>query len=155
MDRRRGSPQGGPLSFGTHRFGVEEVEFLLTPAEKRRTGRPAEPILRPDAHITCHGINPPQTITERTVRVSNQFLANSMLTIGRPTWLCAPASKTLTGTPGAPPAPMNHHYLCYDVKPTQRFRQRRVTIRNQFEKQDYIVIGPRLLCVPSTKKLLQ
>ena len=47
------------------------------------------------------------------------------------------------------------HYLCYDVKPTQRFRQRRVTIRNQFELQDYIVIGPRLLCVPSTKKLLQ
>ena len=54
-----------------------------------------------------------------------------------------------------PAPPQMDHYLCYDVRPTQRFRQRRVTIRNQFEKQDYIVIGPRLLCVPSTKKLLQ
>jgi len=54
------------------------------------------------------------------------------------------------------PAPAKlDHYLCYDVKPTQRFRQRRVTIRNQFEKQDYIVISPRLLCVPSTKRLLE
>jgi hypothetical protein len=46
------------------------------------------------------------------------------------------------------------HWLCYDVKPTGRFKQRRVTIQNQFERQNYVVIGPRMLCVPSTKKLL-
>jgi hypothetical protein len=54
----------------------------------------------------------------------------------------------------AAPASLDH-WLCYDVKPAGRFRQRRVAIRNQFEKMEYIVIGPRLLCVPSTKKLLQ
>ena len=54
----------------------------------------------------------------------------------------------------AAPASLDH-WLCYDVKPVGRFRQRRVAIRNQFERMEYIVIGPRLLCVPSTKKLLQ
>lgn len=53
----------------------------------------------------------------------------------------------------APPA--LDHWLCYDVKPTAPFRQRRVVIRNQFERQEYIVIAPRLLCVPSSKRLLQ
>jgi hypothetical protein len=47
------------------------------------------------------------------------------------------------------------HWLCYEVKQTQKFRPRRVEIRNQFENTQYIVIAPRLLCVPSSKKLLQ
>lgn len=54
----------------------------------------------------------------------------------------------------AAPAGLDH-WLCYDVKPRGKFRQRRVLITNQFERMEYIVINPRLLCVPSTKKLLQ
>ncbi len=138
--------------FGTQSHGVEEVEFLLTPAEKRRAGRPAEPILRPDAHLTCHGVNPPQTITERTVRVSNQFIASSTLTIGRPTWLCAPASKTLTGTPGAPPAPMNH-YLCYDVRTeSPSFRSETLTTVDQFGTRTARVDRTREYCNPVEKR---
>jgi hypothetical protein len=138
--------------FGTHRFGVEEVESLLTPAEKRRTGLPAEPILRPDAHLTCHGIHPPQTITERTATVSNQFYARSRLTLGRPVLLCAPASKTLTGTPGAPPAPMNH-YLCYDVRgESPSFRSETLTTVDQFGTRSARVDRTREFCNPVEKR---
>ena len=47
------------------------------------------------------------------------------------------------------------HWVCYDIKPIGKFKQRKVAIRNQFEKQEYVVISPRLICVPSTKRLLQ
>lgn len=47
------------------------------------------------------------------------------------------------------------HYLCYEVKQIQKFKKRRVAIRNQFEGVEYIVVGPKLLCVPSSKKLLE
>jgi hypothetical protein len=53
----------------------------------------------------------------------------------------------------APPA--LDHWLCYDVKPLKPFKQRRVAIRNQFEVNEYIVISPRLICVPSSKKLIE
>jgi len=46
------------------------------------------------------------------------------------------------------------HWVCYDIKPAGKFKQRKVVIRNQFEKQEYVVISPRLICVPSTKRLL-
>jgi hypothetical protein len=138
--------------FGTHRHGIEEVEFLLTPAEKRRTGRPAEPILRPDAHLACHGIHPPQTYPIRTAVVSNQFSTRSTLTLGRPVWLCAPASKTLTGTPGAPPAPMNH-YLCYDVRSeSPSFRSETLTTVDQFGTRTARVDRTREFCNPVEKR---
>jgi hypothetical protein len=138
--------------FGTHQHGIEEVEFLLTPAEKRRTGRPAEPILRPDAHLACHGIHPPQTYPVRTVRVAHQFRASSTLTIGRPVWLCAPASKTLTGTPGAPPAPMNH-YLCYDVRSeSPSFTSETLTTVDQFGTRSARVDRTREYCNPVEKR---
>jgi len=54
----------------------------------------------------------------------------------------------------AAPASLDH-WLCYEVRPRGKFKQRRVAISNQFEKMEYIVIAPRMLCVPSTKKLLQ
>jgi hypothetical protein len=54
----------------------------------------------------------------------------------------------------AAPARMDH-WLCYEIKPVGNFKKRKVAIRNQLENQEYIVIGSRLLCVPSTKKLLQ
>ena len=124
----------------------------MTPAEQRRTGRPAEPIRRPDAHLACHGVNPPQTVTERTVTVSNQFTPSSILTVGRPTWLCAPASKTLTGTPGAPPAPMNH-YLCYDVRgESPRFPSETLTTVDQFGTRTVRVDRTRELCNPVEKR---
>jgi hypothetical protein len=138
--------------FGSHRHEIEETEFLLTPAEKRRTGRPAEPILRPDAHLTCHGIDPPQTYPVRNVTVSNQFYANSTLTLGRPVWLCAPASKTLTGTPGAPPAPANH-YLCYDVRSeSPSFRSETLTTVDQFGTRSARVDRTREFCNPVEKR---
>jgi hypothetical protein len=139
-------------AFGTHRFGVEEVEFLLTPAEKRRTGRPAEPILRPDAHLACHGINPPQNNPDRPVMVSNQFYPNSRLTLGRPVWLCAPAAKTLTGTPGAAPGPGNH-YLCYDVRSeSPSFRSETLTTVDQFGTRSARVDRTREFCLPVEKR---
>jgi hypothetical protein len=44
------------------------------------------------------------------------------------------------------------HLLCYKVKPRTRFDRRHVLVRNQFGDQQFIVLKPDTLCVPSTKK---
>ncbi len=46
------------------------------------------------------------------------------------------------------------HYLCYEVKPSKEFRKRKVDVRDQFGGQTYVVIAPRMLCVPATKRHL-
>jgi hypothetical protein len=138
--------------FGTHSgVGVEEAEFLMVPAEKRRTGHPTSPILDPNAHLACHGISV-ASFPERTATVSNQFTPNSTLTLGRPTWLCAPASKTLTGTAGPPPTGLNH-YLCYDVRTeTPIFPSETLTTQDQFGTRNPRVDRTREFCTPVEKQ---
>jgi hypothetical protein len=138
--------------YGTHSgVGVEEAEFLLVPAEKRRTGRAPEPILDPNAHLVCHGISV-ASFPERTATVSNQFTPNSTLTLGRPTWLCAPASKALTGTAGPPPSGLNH-YLCYDVRTeTPIFPSETLTTQDQFGTRNPRVDRTREFCTPVEKQ---
>jgi hypothetical protein len=43
------------------------------------------------------------------------------------------------------------HFLCYKVKPQEKFKQKEVLIRNQFGEQTFIILEPDTLCVPSTK----
>jgi hypothetical protein len=137
--------------FGTKTVRLEEIEWLMNPAEKRRTGMAAEPILRPDEHLTCHGF-PVSSYTTHTVRVSNQFTGESTLRVGRPLTLCNPAAKTLTGTPGDPPTTAQH-YECYDVQTeTPLFHSETLAITDEFGARTIRIDRARELCNPVEKR---
>jgi hypothetical protein len=137
--------------FGEHRVRVEEPEMLFTPVEKRRSGRPPTPIERPDEHLVCYGIDV-TTFPERTAVVSNQFVERSTLTIGRPKWLCTPASKTLEGPPGPPPTDLDH-YLCYDVRTeSPRFSSETLGLTDQFHSETARIDRAREHCNPVEKR---
>jgi hypothetical protein len=138
--------------FGTKRVQLEEPFSVLNPAEKRRTGRPAEPVTNPDDHLVCHELVPQQSAT-RTVQVSNQF-GTRTLTVGRPLTLCAPASKSLPGepAPGPPPARLDH-YLCYDVSgETPNLPSETMTAIDQFGPRTIRIDEARDLCNPVEKR---
>jgi hypothetical protein len=148
---------GGPASrelvtlidqFGTQRVRLGAVRQLLTPVEKRRTGRPPEPIRRPAEHLKCYRISGPDA--GRTVRISNQFTESTELTVGQPTDLCAPASKVLEGEPGPPPTDLNH-YKCYTVSRTPAVAEN-VELVDQFGTSTARVQRPSRLCNPVEKQ---
>lgn len=137
--------------FGTRTMRLEEIEWLMNPVEKRRTGRDPVPITRPDEHFTCHGL-PYRSVSERTVHVSNQFVGDSTLRIGTALTLCAPAAKTLTGTPGDPPTNLQH-YQCYDVRgETPLFSSETLTLRDEFGTLTARIDRARELCNPVEKR---
>jgi hypothetical protein len=138
--------------FGTRRVQIEEAFSLLNPAEKRRTGRPAEPIRNPDDHLVCHELVPQQS-ANRDVRVSNQF-GTRTLRVGRPLTLCAPASKSLPGepVPGAPPSRLDH-YLCYDVSnETPNLPSETMTAIDEFGTRTIRIDEARDFCNPVEKR---
>ena len=103
--------------FGSKRLQIEEAFSLMNPAEKRRTGRPAELVNNPDDHLVCHELFP-QPASNRSVSVRNQFTGATVRTLrlGNVFAVCAPARKSLPTEPppGTPPTKLDH-YLCYDV----------------------------------------
>jgi hypothetical protein len=46
------------------------------------------------------------------------------------------------------------HLICYKIRPTKPFHQRKVKVKNQFGDQNFVVLQPDTLCVPSTKRVL-
>ena len=137
--------------FGERTVTLEEIEWLMNPVEKRRTGREPELIRDAEAHLTCYGL-PYLSVPERTVHVSNQFVGDSTLRIGRPLALCAPAAKTLEGTPGTPPSTVQH-YQCYDVRgETPLFPSETLGLRDQFGTLTARLDRARELCNPVEKR---
>jgi hypothetical protein len=134
--------------FGTEQVRLGAVRQLLTPVEKRRTGRAPEPIQRPAEHLKCYRISGPDA--GRTVRVTNQFTESTELTVGAPTDLCAPATKVLEGEPGPPPADLNH-YKCYAVSRTPAVAEN-VDLVDQFGTERVRVQRPSRLCNPVEKR---
>jgi hypothetical protein len=139
----------------TDQFGAEQVQvsgkrLLLTPVEKRRQGRPAEPILRDDEHMTCYAVAGGSN-QFRTVRVSNQFVTGSTMRVDGPTRLCAPATKSLTAAPTAQPVD-TQHYKCYSARESSTRPEEIVDLVDQFGLQRFGVRGAMLLCNPVTKQ---
>lgn len=138
--------------FGTRQVQIEEPFSLLNPAEKRRTGKPAEPVNNPDDHLLCHELVPQQT-ANRSVRVQNQF-GTRTLTVGRPLTLCAPARKSLPTEPppGAPPTRLDH-YLCYDVSnETPDLPSETMTAIDEFATRSIRIDEARDFCNPAEKR---
>ena len=139
----------------TDQFGAEQVRvtngrLLLTPVEKRRQGRPAEPILRDDEHQKCYVLSGGRN-QNRMVRVSNQFVTGATIRVDGPTRLCAPATKSLTGPPTAPPVD-TQHYKCYSAFEPSPRPEEIVDLVDQFGLQRVGVRGATLYCTPVTKQ---
>lgn len=137
-------------------FGRETVHrgqpprMLMTPVEKRRQGRPPEPIQRPDEHLKCWRLTGGDR-QDRSVRVSNQFVTNRELIVKEPNRLCAPAVKSLTGPPTQVPSD-TQHYKCYRVEERPRLTEETVDLVDQFGLQRVVVRRAELLCNPVTKE---
>lgn len=136
--------------FGTETVQVSQARLLWTPVEKRRSGRPAEPILREDEHQVCYVVSGGRDLRSM-VRVTNQFESGNTLRVDGPTRLCAPASKSLTGPPMVPPVD-TQHYKCYAVFDPSPRPEEIVDLVDQFGTQRYGVRAPQLLCNPVTKQ---
>jgi hypothetical protein len=136
--------------FGTETVQVSAARFLWTPVEKRRSGRPAEPILRADEHQVCYVVSGGRN-QNTTVRVTNQFVTGATLRVDGPTRLCAPASKSLTGPPTAAPVD-TQHYKCYAALETSPRPEEIVTLVDQFGTEQVGLRAASLLCNPVTKQ---
>jgi hypothetical protein len=138
--------------FGSRTVRLEEIEWLMNPASKQRTGGETSPILRPDEHYTCHGFTVP-SYTERSLRVTNQFVTDSTVRIGRPLALCTPAQKRTDLPPVGLPPLWQQHYECYDVRTeSPRFTSETVTVTDQFGTRSARLDRARELCVPAEKR---
>jgi hypothetical protein len=136
--------------FGEERVHVGAARTLLNPVEKRRQGRAAEPIQRPDDHLKCYRLTGGLR-QDRDVRVSNQFTPDgSTLHVKEPNRLCAPATKEPSGPPAAAPAD-RQHYKCYRVEEDPPLTEERVELEDQFGVLRALVRRAELLCNPVTK----
>lgn len=137
-------------SFGAETLQVSTSRLLMTPVEKRRTGHPVEPILRPDEHQKCYvtsvGVN-----RNTMIRVKNQFVDGATLRIDGPTRLCAPATKGLTAPPTADPVD-TQHYKCYSAFEPVARPEELVDLVTQFGTQRFGVRAANLYCNPVTKQ---
>ncbi len=99
-------------------------------------------------HYQCYAAADPKPFKPREVRLEDQFGKSSTVAV-KPALLCTPVSKNGEAIPDK-----QTHLVCYEIKPT-RFKARKVEVRNQFGTESIVVNTPRLLCVPSDKKVLQ
>jgi hypothetical protein len=99
-------------------------------------------------HFQCYRVKPPGSFTRRRVTLVDQF-GKSTAVASQVTTLCAPASKNRSVVRNR-----LAHLACYPITRKPRFRSRRATITNQFEKVRVVVVKPVTLCLPSGKTLL-
>jgi hypothetical protein len=105
-------------------------------------------------HFTCYAVHLDRAVHIPPVQLLDQFhLANSFTAnVLDDAFLCAPAEKFFNDEPKGPRSHPQAHLLCYNLEqvkfdPVQRL------IHNQFELESIVIVRPRVLCVPSTKRL--
>jgi len=101
----------------------------------------------PAEHYKCYDVDP-DSFTPLTVTLKDQF-GVSKPTLLKTKYLCTPVDKNGEGIVD----PVRHQ-VCYEMKPTMS-PNKLVEINNQFGTQMFTVKDERLLCVPSTKKVLK
>ena len=141
--------------FGVQRLTVRKALSLCAPASKSET--PAVPPGEPPSnisHFKCYDVKPVKT-PKRAVVLVDQFDTEDAVVDG-PSRLCTPVEKrTSSGQVFpivSPPSGINH-LVCYDIK-TAKLTSRTVLARTQFGLEVVKVDGARLLCLPSTKRVL-
>lgn len=100
-------------------------------------------------HFQCYPVKPLTKVPPQTPTVVDEF-GKGEYTLGIPIRLCDPASKNKS-----PIVNRRDHLLCYKATPAEPARVRRVFVTNQFGRVvPYDPIEPKLLCVPSLKRVV-
>lgn len=101
-------------------------------------------------HYQCYRVvarqKPP--FKQRVVTLRDQF-GRSRAEVVQPEFLCTPTYKDKSK-----PKDTKTHYLCYEEKRASE-RKPTVEVINQFGKAIFVVAEPRLLCVPSLKRVIK
>ena len=128
--------------------------YLGNPVDKESEG-----IRVPEAHLECYKIKDTKTVpkqvkfAQRTVQTTNQF-GTETLTVVKPITLCVPSAKDEDSQPPALAVTAVDHFKCYKAKTakgTPKFQSREVSLADQFETKDTLVIKPAEVCNPVDK----
>ncbi len=151
--------------FGTATLDTGQPNALCLPTWKSLVGPPRKTPNEPAGvdHFTCYPVTyDPSTTSEFTppnpnVSLQDEFSSSPVpVTIGNPEELCAPTTKKVGSKtyPPVNPAPVEDHYLCFDVTQTPYITP--IWDENQFgTEQLNLPTDPTVyLCVPSEKTLL-
>jgi hypothetical protein len=100
------------------------------------------------AHFHCYVVVQPPVPSTPPVSLRDQFQTLKNVEVGPPVMLCAPVQKN-----GEPTPDMKTHLVCYALEPTNS-AGKIVLVTNQFGARQLQVGTSRMLCVPSTKKVI-
>jgi hypothetical protein len=98
-------------------------------------------------HYECYNVDDPRPSPERKVVLQDQF-GRSETVAGKPVLLCNPVSKNRE-----PVKDRLTHLVCYEIR-ERRAAPKRVEAVNQFGIDTLSVDVPRMLCVPSLKRIV-
>ena len=149
------SPQAFPTrrvivtnQFKTVQLAVVRPNVLCLPSGKSLEPVPVTPPKTLD-HFQCYPVKTLSRVPRRTVVVQDEFATGKYI-LGLPVRLCDPASKNNSRIVNR-----RDHLLCYLAKAVKPPGSRAVYVTNQFGRAfPYRTITPRLLCVPSLKRLV-
>jgi len=132
--------------FGEQTLTISTLDFLFVPAQKIEP--PMGPAERLE-HYNCYKATG-QSVN-RAVIVTDQFSGPDEVTVGTPTWFCAPARKNTEEAED-----QLHHLTCYEA-PGGTPPSPPVLITDQFgSDQELLMPAPSsVLCVPSFKLSVQ
>jgi CARDB len=134
--------------FKSVRLAVVRPNVLCLPSGKSLERVPVTPPKTLD-HFQCYPVKTLSRVPRRTVLVGDEFGSGKYL-LGLPIRLCDPASKN-----NSPIVNKRDHLLCYLAKAAKPPGSRPVYVTNQFGRAfPYRTVVPRLLCVPSLKRLV-
>jgi hypothetical protein len=134
--------------FRSVRLAIGRPNVLCLPSGKSLARVPVAPPKSLD-HFQCYPVKTLSRVPRRTVVVRDEFATDKYL-LGLPIRLCDPASKNSSRILNR-----RDHLLCYLAKSAKQHGSRAVYVTNQFGRVfPYRTIAPRLLCVPSLKRLV-
>jgi hypothetical protein len=129
-------------------LAVVKPNALCLPTGKSLTPG-TRPVIPKLDHFQCYPVKPITSTPAHRVAVVDEF-GKGKYTVTRPVRLCNPASKN-----GSRIRDARDHLLCYLVDPSQPFKPRTVIVANQFGSSKLAAVTPKLLCLPSLKRLVQ
>jgi hypothetical protein len=133
--------------FGKTKLALSAPKALCVPSAKSLTTKPAEQPKGLD-HFQCYPVQLLSTVRLRRVIVADEFGKHKYV-VRRPLNLCNPASKN-----GSNISNPRDHLLCYVFDQIRGFEPRRALVTNQFGDLPVVALIPKLLCLPSLKRLL-
>jgi len=98
-------------------------------------------------HYQCYNVADPRPSPDRKAVLQDQF-SRSETVVGNPVLLCNPVSKNRESI-----SDRVTHLVCYEIREA-RSAPKRVEAVNQFGIDTLSVDVPRMLCVPSLKRIV-